>query len=50
MAGLRTRVFAALLSSTMVVVLLTADREGLVSKFPADLTDVSAVVLLLFLI
>lgn len=50
MAGLGTRVFAALLSSTMVVALLTADKESLISKFPADLTDVSPVVLLLFLI
>ena len=50
MAGLGTHVFAALLSSTMVVALMTADREGLVSKFPADLTDVSPVVLLIFLI
>lgn len=50
MAGLGTRVFAALLSSTMVVALLTADKDSFVSKFPADLTDVSPVVLLLFLI
>jgi putative oxidoreductase len=49
-AGLGTRVFAALLSSTMVVALLTADKESLISKFPADLTDVSPAVLLLFLI
>jgi putative oxidoreductase len=50
MAGLGTRVFAALLSSTMVVALLAADKESLISKFPADLTDVSPVVLLLFLV
>ena len=50
MAGMGTRVFAALLSSTMVVALLTADKESLISKFPADLTDVSPAVLLLFLI
>jgi putative oxidoreductase len=50
MLGLGTRVFAALLSSTMVVALLTADKDTLVSKFPADLTDVSPVVLLLFLV
>jgi putative oxidoreductase len=49
-AGLGTRVFAALLSSTMVVALLTADKDSFVSKFPADLTDVSPVVLLLFLL
>lgn len=50
MAGLGTRIFAALLSSSMVVALLTADKDSLVSKFPTDLTDVSPVVLLLFLI
>lgn len=50
MLGLGTRVFAALLSSTMVVALMTADKDSLVSKFPADLTDVSPVVLLLFLV
>ena len=50
MAGLGTRIFAALLSSTMVVALLTADKDSLVNKFPADLTDVSPVMLLLFLI
>jgi putative oxidoreductase len=49
-AGLGARLFAALLSSTMVVALLTADKESFLSKFPADLTDVSPVVLLLFLI
>jgi putative oxidoreductase len=48
--GLGTRIFAALLSSTMVVALLTADRGTWVSKFPADLTDVTPVVYLLFLI
>lgn len=49
MLGLGTRVFAALLSSTMVVALLTADKENLIAKFPAELTDVSPVVLLLLL-
>jgi putative oxidoreductase len=48
--GLGTRIFATLLSSTMLVALLTADRATLVSKFPADLTDVTPVVFLLFLI
>ena len=48
--GLGTRIFAALLSSTMVVALLTADRGTFVSKFPAELTDVTPVVFLLFLI
>jgi len=48
-AGLGTRLFAALLSSTMVVALLTADKRDVVSKFPADLTDVTPITLLLFL-
>ncbi len=48
-AGLGTRIFAALLSSTMVVALLTADKETFVSKFPADLTEVAPAVLLLLL-
>lgn len=48
--GLGTRVFAALLSSTMVVALLTADKDNLIAKFPSELTDVSPVVLLLFLV
>ncbi len=50
MLGLGTRAFAALLSSTMVVALMTADRDSLLMNFPADLTDVSPVVLLLFLV
>jgi putative oxidoreductase len=50
MLGVGTRVFAALLSSTMVVALLTADKDTFVSKFPADLTDVSPVMLLMFLV
>jgi putative oxidoreductase len=50
MLGLGTRVVAFLLSSTMVVALLTADKESFVNKFPAELTDVSPVMLLMFLI
>jgi putative oxidoreductase len=50
MLGLGTRIFAALLSSTMVVALMTADKESFMAKFPAELTDVAPVVLLLFLI
>jgi putative oxidoreductase len=50
MLGLGTRVFAALLSSTMVVALMTADKDSLIMNFPANLTDVSPVVLLLFLV
>ena len=49
MFGFGTRIFAALLSSTMVVALLTADKDSLITKFPAELTDVAPVVLLLFL-
>lgn len=48
--GLGTRVFSALLSSTMIVALLTADKESFVTKFPADLSDVTPVVFLMFLI
>jgi putative oxidoreductase len=50
MAGLGTRVFSALLSSTMIVALLTADRDSFIGKFPADLSDVTPVVFLMFLI
>ena len=50
MLGLGTRVFSLLLSSTMIVALLTADKENFIGKFPADLTDVSPVVLLVLLI
>ena len=49
MAGIGTRVVAALLSSTMVVALLTADKGDIISKFPADVTDVTSAVLLMFL-
>ena len=48
--GLGTRIFAFLLSGSMVVALLTADREAFVSKFPSDVTDVTSFVYLLFLI
>jgi putative oxidoreductase len=50
MAGLGTRIFAFLLSCTMAVALLTADREALAEKFPADFTDVSSFAYLLFLL
>jgi putative oxidoreductase len=54
MAGLGTRLFAALLSSTMVVALLTADRARLVGAFSAGSdygpTDVVPLVFLAFLI
>lgn len=52
--GLATRVAALLLSSTMVVALMTADREGFLEALrgsgDSGLTDVDPVVLLLFLI
>lgn len=48
--GLGTRVFAALLSCSMVVALLTADKEAFTMKFPSDITDVTSFTFLLFLI
>ena len=48
--GLGTRVFAFLLSGSMVVALLTADKETFVSKLPTDITDVTSFTYLLFLI
>jgi putative oxidoreductase len=48
--GLGTRIFAALLSCSMVVAILTADRPTFIEKFPADLTDVTSFTYLLFLI
>jgi len=50
MLGLGTRLFSALLSSTMIVALLTADKESFLGKFPAELTDVAPAMLLLLLI
>jgi putative oxidoreductase len=54
MAGLGTRFVALMLSSTMVVALLTADRMAFVSALKgtgdAGLTDVSSFVFLLFLL
>ena len=48
--GLGTRIFSALLSFSMTVALLTADRGTFAEKFPGDLTDVASFVYLLFLI
>jgi putative oxidoreductase len=48
--GLGTRIFSALLSCSMIVALLTADRGTFAEKWPADLTDVASFVYLLFLI
>ena len=47
--GLGTRVFSLLLSATMIVALLTADRASLIAKFPDNLTDVNPFVLLISL-
>jgi putative oxidoreductase len=48
--GLGTRFFAFLLSCSLLVAVLTADRDDFVKKFPADLTDVTSFVYLMFLI
>ena len=48
--GLGTRIFAFLLSCSMVVALLTADRPDFIQKFPPDPTDVASFMYLLFLI
>jgi putative oxidoreductase len=48
--GLGTRVFSLLLSGSMVVALLTADKQTFIDKFPADITDVTPFVYLLFLV
>ena len=40
--GLGTRFFAFLLSCTLLVAVLTADRDMFVQKFPADPTDVTS--------
>jgi len=47
--GLATRIIAFLLSGSMVVALLTADKQTFIDKFPTDLTDVVPFVYLLFL-
>src|ERR1700704_5895875 len=48
--GLGTRIFAFLLSCTMVVALLTADRPTFVQKFPSEVSDVTSFTFLVFLI
>jgi putative oxidoreductase len=48
--GLGTRLFAFLLSGSMVVGLITADRADFIKKFPPDPTDVASFTYLLFLI
>jgi putative oxidoreductase len=49
-AGFGTRIFSFLLSGSMVVALLTADKQTFIDKFPADITDVTPFVYLVFLI
>src|SRR6267154_692277 len=48
--GLGTRIFAALLSCSMIVALMTADKAAFIEKFPHTLTDVTSFTYLLFLI
>ncbi|HMD48601.1 MAG TPA: DoxX family protein [Bryobacteraceae bacterium] len=48
--GLFTRIFAALLSFSMIVALLTSDGGEWLMKFPGDLTDVTSFTFLLFLL
>ena len=48
--GLATRVFAALLSCSMIVALIASDGQEWLRKFPADITDVTSFTYLLFLI
>jgi putative oxidoreductase len=48
--GLGTRIIAFLLSCSMMVALLTADRPDFIKKFPPDPTDVASFTYLLFLI
>jgi len=50
MLGLGTRIFAGLLSCSMIVALMTADKADFVSKFWSAITDVTSFVYLLFLI
>lgn len=47
--GLMTRPIAALLSSTMIVALLTADKQAFLEAFGSDLTGVTPVVYLMLL-
>ena len=47
--GFGSRIFSVLLSGSMVVALLTADKQTFIDKFPADIADVTPFVYLLFL-
>jgi putative oxidoreductase len=48
--GFGTRIFSFLLSCTLLVAVLTADLGDFAKKFPADLTDVTSLVYLMFLL
>jgi putative oxidoreductase len=48
--GLGTRLFSFLLSGSMVVALLTADKHSFIDKFPADITDVVPFMYLVLLV
>jgi len=48
--GFGTRIFSLLLSATMVVALLTADKDNLIKSFPFSLTDVTPWVYGMFLL
>jgi putative oxidoreductase len=49
-AGLGTRLFSFLLSGSMIVALLTADKQTFIGKFPADITDVVPFMYLVLLV
>ena len=48
--GLGTRIFAFLLSCSMVVALLTADKADFIEKFPSDVSSVTSFTFLVFLV
>jgi putative oxidoreductase len=48
--GLGTRIFAFLLSCTMVVALITADKADFIAKFPSSVSDVTSFTFLVFLV
>ena len=48
--GLGTRIIAALLSSSMIVALMTADRATFLQKIPSDVTDVTSFTFLVLLV
>ena len=48
--GLGTRLFALLLSAAMVVALLTAERDNFLEALGSDLTGITPLIFLLFLV